>query len=380
MRTFLALSFLLAACSGEDAPSSFAGPVRVDPAASRAPALLSELNLLRWDATAGAFEYNARVVPYALNTPLFSDFAVKDRAIYVPEGATVAYSDEGVLELPVGSAIVKSFSYPADFREPDVARNVIETRVLIHAEDGWENWPYIWDEAQQDAVLSPSGEVRAVDFVDAEGEARTANYLVPQRNQCGACHALQATPGGDETFFTPIGPKARNLNRTFDFGGGVGLRNQLAYLSDLGMLTGLPELSEVPAAMDFGPIEESGLAAVAPEDLDHAARDYLDVNCAHCHNPRGVQGQTSQLFLNYDNEDAFRLGFCKRPGSAGEGNGGLTYDIVPGNPDESILIFRTETEEVGAMMPLLGRSLAHDRGVELLRAWVAALPPETCEE
>ncbi|MEM1416976.1 MAG: SO2930 family diheme c-type cytochrome [Myxococcota bacterium] len=374
----LALALCLAHC-GDDAaePSPFQGPVRVDLEATRAPMRLSELNLVQWDPETG-FAYNDRVVPYDLNTPLFSDYALKDRAIYVPEGAVMTYTDEGVFDLPVGSVIVKSFSFPADFRQPDEDVEVIETRVLIHGNEGWQNWPYIWDEAQEDAILSPAGEVREIDFIDAEGEALTASYLVPQRNQCGACHALQTSPGADETFFTPIGPKARNLNRVFDYGGRVGMRNQLEYLSELGMLTGVP--AEVDAAYDFGPIEEAGLAAVPAEDVDRAARDYLDVNCAHCHNPRGVQGQTSQLFLNYDNEDQFRLGFCKRPGSAGEGNGGLTYDIVPGNPAESILVFRTATEEVGAMMPLLGRSLAHDHGVDLLEAWVASLPPQTCEE
>jgi hypothetical protein len=30
------------------------------------------------------------------------------------------------------------------------------------------------------------------------------------------------------------------------------------------------------------------------------------------------------------------------------------------------------------MMPLLGRSLTHDRGAELLRAWIAAMPPDDC--
>lgn len=69
---------------------------------------------------------------------------------------------------------------------------------------------------------------------------------------------------------------------------------------------------------------------------------------------------------------------AKRPGSAGSGTGGFTFDIVPGNPDESILVFRVETEEVGAMMPLLGRSLQHRHGADLLRAWVAEMPVVDC--
>ena len=65
-------------------------------------------------------------------------------------------------------------------------------------------------------------------------------------------------------------------------------------------------------------------------------------------------------------------------GSAGVGNGGLTFDIVPGSPEASILYFRTDTTKLGAMMPLLGRSLTHARGAELLHAWIAAMPMTEC--
>jgi hypothetical protein len=52
---------------------------------------------------------------------------------------------------------------------------------------------------------------------------------------------------------------------------------------------------------------------------------------------------------------------------------------VPGSPDTSILYFRTSTEQRGAMMPLLGRSLTHRRGTELLHAWIAAMSPNDCQ-
>ncbi|HET7505923.1 MAG TPA: hypothetical protein VFK02_33115, partial [Kofleriaceae bacterium] len=216
-----------------------------------------------------------------------------------------------------------------------------------------------------------------ISFLDEHGAPQTANYLIPQRNECQNCHAEQASPDASIELVL-IGVKARHLNRAYDYGGDVGVRNQLDQLSELGMLTGAPPSSEAPAAYDLRPIEAGGTGALAPADLDTAARAYLDINCAHCHNPRGVQGMTSQLFLNHDNTDAFHLGVCKRPGSAGAGTGGFTFDIVPGSPDTSILYFRTETQKVGAMMPLLGRSLTHERGAELLHAWIAAMPANDC--
>ena len=361
---------------GEQQPASISdGPVVIDTAV-RPPELLSAIRLLDWPLGTTAPSYNERVVPYDLNTPLFTDFALKARAIYLPPGETISYEAEGPLRFPVGTILVKTFYFPADFRAPDQDLTLIETRLLIHTADGWEAWPYIWNEAQTDAELHLGGEARAISFVDADGMTQTANYLVPQRNQCLSCHARNLGAGG-ESALSPIGPAARHLNRDYDYGSGA--TNQLSHLREIGMLDGLPsDLSTVPAAYDFTEVEARGVDAIAPEDLDFAARSYLEINCAHCHDPLGTQGVTSQLFLNHGNTQPFNLGVCKRPGSAGAGTGGLTFDIVPGDPDASILVFRVETTEVGAMMPLLGRSLQHRRGAELIRAWVAAMPPDDC--
>ena len=349
------------------------GPVEVD-LSERPPERLSHMRLLQWNPDTEQIEYNARVVPYDLNTALFSDFALKARAVYVPEGQTIAYDPAMPFDFPVGTVIVKTFYFPADFRAPTQDITLIETRVLRRNADGWEAWPYIWNEAQTEAFLEVGGETRPLSFVDGEGATQTANYLVPQRNQCGSCHSRNVGDRGRATL-TPIGPTARHLNRSYPYVSGTD--NQLEHLSALGVLSGLPALAEVPASFDAS--AHASADAIPDEEVERAARDYLDVNCAHCHDPLGPQGVTSQLFLNHDNEDEFRLGFCKRPGSAGEGTGGLTYDIVPGDPDQSILVFRVETTEVGAMMPLLGRSLQDPYGATLVRRWIAAMPPVDCE-
>jgi uncharacterized repeat protein (TIGR03806 family) len=365
----------LAACGDSSSPGGLTGPVAVDLDAPP-PTHLSAYNLFAWDAATG-FAFNDRVVPYDVNTALFSDYALKQRAIYIPDGAAATYDPEHALDLPVGSVLVKTFYFPADLRAPGTDPQLIETRLMVRHSDGWHPLPYVWDADQRDAVLTPAGEVRAISFVDASGAPETANYLVPERNQCESCHAVQSAPGAALELVL-IGVKARHLNRSYDYGGSIGVRNQLDHLVELGMLTGAPAAADIPAAYDFRPIEAGGVAAIGPAEVETAARAYLDINCAHCHNPQGVQGMTSQLFLNHDSTDAFHLGACKRPGSAGTGNGGLTFDIVPGNPDASILYFRVDTSMVGAMMPLLGRSLTHVRGAELLHAWIAGMSPDSC--
>jgi len=106
--------------------------------------------------------------------------------------------------------------------------------------------------------------------------------------------------------------------------------------------------------------------------LEDRARAYMDINCAHCHNPVGP-ADTSGLHLNLENESQPHLGICKNAVAAGSGTGGRQYDITPGEPDDSSLLYRMQTRDPSAMMPELGRSLVHDEGVILIAEWISGM-------
>ena len=108
--------------------------------------------------------------------------------------------------------------------------------------------------------------------------------------------------------------------------------------------------------------------------LDSRARAYLDVNCAHCHNPRG-SASNSGLFVEYERPASMITGLYKRPVAAGRGSGGMDYDIAPGHPEASILIYRVGSLDPGVAMPELGRGTVHAEGLSLLQQWIAAMPP-----
>ena len=112
------------------------------------------------------------------------------------------------------------------------------------------------------------------------------------------------------------------------------------------------------------------LDAGAP--LEARARAWLDVNCAHCHRAEGP-ASNSGLFLTFGEKDPVRYGVRKRPVAAGKGAGDKEFDILPGEPDDSILVYRVRSVEPGVMMPELGRHLADPDAVALLRAWIAAM-------
>src|SRR5438105_3611705 len=74
------------------------------------PVKLSEWRILR--SSDSGFLLSPELIPYDLNSPLFSDYALKLRAFYVPPGKSVKYTDHGVFDFPVGSILVKTFYFP----------------------------------------------------------------------------------------------------------------------------------------------------------------------------------------------------------------------------------------------------------------------------
>ncbi len=101
------------------------------------------------------------------------------------------------------------------------------------------------------------------------------------------------------------------------------------------------------------------------------ARAYLDINCGHCHSAVGP-ADTSGLWLDAGTTEQRRLGLCKPPVAAGQGTGDHLFDIVPGRPQDSILVYRMASLDPGAMMPELGRGTVHEEGVAVVRDWIAA--------
>ena len=331
-----------------------AAPAPVDNAALLAETPAPKLAAYHLFTDPGGRHANAELTPYVLNTPLFSDYAEKLRFLYLPPGARARYRPDGVLDLPVGATLVKTFAYPADLRRPDEKLRHVETRLLIHQPDGWVARTYVWNAAQTEAVLKRAGTRLDVRFTDRQGRARTVDYAVPNQNQCKECHQL------DEGL-TPIGPKARNLNG--DFAYAEGTENQLARWSRLGLLTGAPAPKDAPRTARWDD---------PAEPLEARARAYLDGNCAHCHNARAA-ASNSGLFLELEETRGPQLGIGKAPVAAGRGSGDLKVGIEPGHPDTSILAYRMASTEPGVMMPELGRSIRHDEGLALIRAWIAGM-------
>ena len=284
---------------------------------------LSDMNLFTGDMsdlniTEYAFEYE-------LITPLFTDYAHKQRLISVPQGETMQYIDDGFPDFPDGTVIAKTFYYNNDDRDPSLGRTIIETRVLIKTNGEWELGEYHWNSEQTDAVLSTDAVDYPISFINEDGETIDVDYVIPSATDCFTCH----NNGGDET---PIGPRLRTMN----------MNNQLQQLIDANLLTGVTDVSSIAQLPDW---EDTSYT------MEERSRAYFDVNCAHCHTDGGFCEIQSTLRLSYetpfDDTDIFNRRFS--------------------------IINRMQTFQQGFSMPYIGVTRVHTEGFELIESYLNSL-------
>ena len=328
------LAFFAAAVATSAAPGDITETVL---AGQETPTTLSAFGFFEGSAA----KPSAKLIPYQLRTPLFSDYAQKERFIYLPAGASVSADADGRLVFPVGTALIKSFGYPS----ASGGLGIIETRLLLHKPQGWVALPYVWRADGTDADLRVGGTRIPVTF-EHEGAQTSISYAVPNKNQCKQCHS-------SANDIMPIGPVWQNME----------FRKMSDHQRLLKMAPTLAQLK--PFAEWDEPLSGS---------LEERAQEYLKVNCGHCHAPKG-SASNSGLFLDGSARNPAALGVGKRPVAAGRASGDLDFIIAPGKPDKSILIKRMESTDPGIAMPELGRSTVHKEGVDLLRDWIAAMPP-----
>ena len=336
------MAVVLSACA--DAPSGAVFHADAN------PATLSEWGVLRIDR--GHLVPGADSVVYDVNAPLFTDYAHKLRTVHTPEPAAVRA--DGSLDFPVGTVISKTFYYPesdgavrktADLTPGGIdlsAHRVIETRLLVRRAGGWDPVSYVWNDDGSEATLKRTGAVVRLASVDLAGPGGDFAYVVPNENQCTGCHATDASSKA----LHPLGATAPQFRD----------RSKMV----------------VAGVMSPGVFEPVADYRDAELPLDVRARAYLEGNCAHCHNPVGP-ADTSGLDLSLSADSDLVLGTCKPPIAAGAGTGGHLFSVVPGEPDASIMPYRMASTDPGAMMPELGRTLAHAEGVQLIRDWIAAM-------
>lgn len=293
------------------------------------------------------------VEPYLPASELFTDYALKKRFVWMPIGEKANYvADDKILEFPVGTVLIKSFYY--NQVQPDNETKIIETRLMIRKESGWIFAEYVWNDEQTEATLQMEGSIKNIEWMTEAGEIKSANYRIPSETECMICHKSNNTP-------IPIGTKPQNLNFTYPYASGA--KNQLTYLKEKGYLnenTPNPNLNVVNYKDETQPLELR-------------VRSYLDINCAHCHQSDSHCDYRPIRLAFSETISSENLGICVPPDQ--NINASLTNIITPNNINRSVMHFRLNTNEDAFKMPLLGRSIQHEEGINLLATYINSLSP-----
>lgn len=264
---------------------------------------------------------------YELPTTLFTDYAEKQRLIKVPAGTKILASTDGLPDFPEGTILVKTFYYFHDKRDVSKGKTIIETRLLIKSASGWNVGTYLWNKEQSAAYLITSGLNRTINWISENGKANVISYHVPSNRECTTCHNSSGA-------IIPIGPKIRNLNRDVNRNGGT--INQLIYFQNENLLHTID-----PSSFTCLPDAKNNA-----ETLEHRARAYVDMNCAHCHNPTGF-ASGSGVFFGYD--------LSMEETKIAEKKSGMINVLTKGD------------------MPKLGTTLIDEEGLALVKEYVEQL-------
>ncbi len=273
----------------------------------------------------------AGVIPYDLNHPFWSDGAEKRRWMAIPDGTTLTLGNDGDLEFPVGTVLIKEFS---------VEGQPVETRLFMRHTDEWAGYSYAWREDGSDADLVDSANVQAGDVT----------WQIPSRATCMQCH----TDAAGRSLGVELG-QLSGLDVAYPATNRIA--PQIDTLVHIGLIEGTPP--ETPA---FPAVDDD------TAELDARARAYLHVNCSQCHRPGGPGRGELDLRFSTALSDT---NLCQAPEHGTLGNPGAMV-VTPGNPDLSMLAIRLR--DPGAYrMPPIATHVVDEVGAGVIDEWITSL-------
>ncbi len=310
------------------------------------------------------------VIPYSINAHHWSDHTTSQQWIGLV-GNTKAGNQEahdekisvfakndwqtgkvaGFLSFPDNTVLAKTVNYQTDVNDPASTQR-LETQVLHRRGDDWNAYNYIWNEDQTDAVLQDNVPVTRELQIRDPGEpdgVRNQKWLHASRDQCSLCHIWSA--GAVHGF------KLDQLNRRHE----NETENQIDKLKRFGFFTDLPESIETYAS------PHDPAASIADR-----ARNYLDLNCAHCHRRGG--GGTAPFILS-SRVPLEELDLVDALPTQGSFHIPDARVVASGDPLRSVLLYRMAKAGRGHM-PQFGPTLVDDAGIRIVHDWIASLPTD----
>lgn len=296
------------------------------------------------------------VIPYSVNSPLWSDAAEKDRFIALRDDSQIEYMKNGRWLFPEGAVLVKTFAIDMEQGNP-ASRRRLETRLLTlqsgpAGREQWAGYVYLWNDEQTDAELLGKDlleKTYTIRDASAPGGTREKTWYYPSRTDCMICHNEKAR--------FVLGVNTEQMNREHAYTGGTD--NQIRTLQHIGLFDKpLPDRPDnLPRLVD--PADES-------HTVDERVRSYLHANCAHCHQRGGGGNADIQLVYDIPLNETFMVNNAPQHGDMGVEGSVL---LKPGDAEHSVLFTRMNMRTEGGM-PHIGSLQVDKDAVELIRQWI----------
>ncbi len=289
------------------------------------------------------------IVAYDLNTPFWSDHAIKSRWFSVPNtNLTITFNADGNWSYPTGTVWIKHFELEITNGVP-ASRRRLETRLVIANPNGGYGITYRWTTPPTNALLVAEGGQNEIitNYTSQGAIAGTQTWRYPGRIECLVCHN---SAGG-----FALGFNTAQLNRDANYNG-TGT-NQIEALSRAGYFS-----TTVSNRYLLRTLAHATNAAVSRE---YRVRSYLAANCVSCHQPAAAAQSLWDARIT-------------TPGSQnGVINGPLINNlgdpanrvVVPGDLARSAL-FQRVANLGNSHMPPLGTTVIDTQAVALLAAWI----------
>lgn len=363
-------------------------PSPVGVARPRFPRTLSESGVF---TSVEGYRVDPGLFAYAVNAPLWSDGAFKERHLGIPGGGRIGFTEEGAWHFPDSTVLVKTFSLEMERGNP-ASRRRIETRYLVKQQNEWVGYSYQWNDEQTDATLVDApGLTREFTIRDASGVGKQSWYY-PSRADCMVCHSraagfvlglttLQMNREGQLETLERLGYFALDAlehQRVKEERWKKRLAGPLRAILPRAWQQVRSEVARRVKAEDrttgILPRRPGDYDRIAdPEDpaadLDRRARSYLHANCAQCHVEAGggnsafdvhirTKRERMKLFDAKPQHDVFGIADPKI--------------IAPGSPERSVL-FQRVTRRGPGQMPPLATTVVDEKAAAMLREWIAGL-------
>lgn len=334
-----------------------------DPAESgaTAPATLSATGAF---SNVGLLSPAAGVITYSVNSPLWSDGAMKRRWIAIPndgernlQSEKIDFNANEPWTFPAGTVAIKHFELSIDDSNIWVTKR-LETRFLVAlGNNEFYGLTYRWRADGSEADLLADGASTSVTITQADGTTRQQQWDFPSPSDCRLCHNV-----GGGVF---LGLNTWQLNGYHYYGESNTGGNQLERWDAEGLFDELTsDVEDLPRAVAVD--DESA-------SLEHRSRSYLAANCANCHNDDSTSDLNADFDLNFTTPlQETRMVNADPLYSLGIVNAAI---VRAGSAEESVLYQRMNTTNVHKMPPI-GRNVIDSSAVSVIADWIATVTDE----